>query len=242
MLFWVVASVPVHSEQSRAPDGRTRPTKRKKAAPAPKPTPTPVAAPEPAPTPLAPQKVTRSGPTHELGTRVGYLKAALTAVQRAQGDVLQQAHGNLAVYERGACSAASQRLRVECLMTAGRRYCQKRPRAEASDCALYVDVVVSNLVAEKQLFPVDERYAIMKRAKDWRREMARQTRRMQGALAVDFQLRMGAPADNAGLAKSIDTFCAESADETELSWQTCATSLIWFIAASAVDLEPRTSE
>ena len=172
-------------------------------------------------------------------TRVAYVESALNAVQNAPSEVLQQAHANLAVYERGACVSASQRLRSECLMSAAKRFCLKRPKVELPECALYTDVVVSNLIAEKQLIPTDERYEIMKRSKDWRREMARKTRRLQGALAADFGLQAGISADNATLSKKIDSYCTTSADQTNLSWQTCVASLAWFIGSRALDTEPK---
>ena len=73
----------------------------------------------------------------------------VTAVKRTPPEVLAQAYQYVAVYERGTCSSSSERLRVECMMTAAKRFCQKRPAGEAADCALYLDVVVSNLLAEK---------------------------------------------------------------------------------------------
>jgi hypothetical protein len=68
------------------------------------------------------------------------------------------------------------------------------------------------------------------RGKDYRRELARESRRLAGALAVDFRLRMGDAADDARLARSIDQYCLASADENAMPWQTCVASLLWFIA------------
>ena len=42
--------------------------------------------------------------TYALQARVAYLEAALSAVEKAPREVLMQAHGNLAVYERGQCA------------------------------------------------------------------------------------------------------------------------------------------
>jgi hypothetical protein len=185
----------------------------------------------------APAKATYATPA-----RTAHLEAVFGALKAAPAEVLVQAHQYVAVYERGACASPSQRLRVECLMTAARGFCKKRPKSEANGCALYLDVVVSNLMAQRQLIPAERRYEIMKVAHDWRREMARQLRRMQGALAADFELRMGEAPDDAALAKNVDEFCGATADETHLSWQICAASLGWFIVARAPDVEPRKAE
>src|SRR5689334_13960346 len=119
--------------------------------------------------------------------RQAHMVEVLGALKHTPPDVLVQAYQYVAVYERGACSSSSERLRVECLLTAAKRFCQKRPHTEAADCALYSDTVVSSLLAEKREIPVEKRYDIMKRTRDWRHEMARELRRNQGALAVDFR-------------------------------------------------------
>jgi hypothetical protein len=161
------------------------------------------------------------------------LEATLEAVKRTPKDVLVQAYQYVAVYERGTCNAPSERLRLECMMTAARRFCQKRPAAEAKDCGLTLDVVVTNLLAEKRLVPNEKRYDIMRRARDWRREVMRELKRQQGELAVDFRLRMGDFASTQELARKIDRYCLQPPESAGLSWQVCAASLIWFVGAEA---------
>lgn len=170
---------------------------------------------------------------YEPAQRQAHVLANLDAVARTPKDVLVQAYQYVAVYERGACVASSERLRVECMMTAARRFCQKRPATEARDCGLYLDVVVSNLLAEKRLVPTERRYDIMRRSREWRHEVLRELRRQQGELAIDFRLRMGDAKDNPDLAKKIDTYCLQPPESAGLSWQVCASSLIWFIGAEA---------
>ena len=76
------------------------------------------------------------------------------------------------------------------------------------------------------------RYELMKGAKDPRAELKREMRRIQGALAVDLRLHMGgASDDDADVARHIDRFCLTTADATSLSWQACASSLVWFLRA-----------
>jgi hypothetical protein len=168
--------------------------------------------------------------------RVAHLLSVINAVQITSRDVLIQAYQYGAVYERGACSSSSERLRAECLMTAAKRFCQKRPKEEWPSCVLYSDMVVSNLLAEKRLVSNDKRYEIMKRTREWRHEVVREIRRAQGALAVDYRLRMGEATDAPTLARNIDAFCLQTADATGLSWQVCASSLLWFIGAGAPEL------
>jgi hypothetical protein len=175
--------------------------------------------------------------TYAPAARETHLEQAVTAVKRTPPEVLAQAYQYVAVYERGACASANERLRVECMMTAAKRFCAKRPAAEGADCELYLDVVVSNLLAEKRLVPTERRYEIMRRVRDWRREVGRELKRIQGDLAVDFHLRRADTTEPPQLAKDIDTYCLETGDETGLSWQVCASSLIWFVVARAPSSE-----
>ena len=70
----------------------------------------------------------------------------------------------------------------------------------------------------------------MTHSKDYRRELGHELRRLQGALAVDLRLRMGAAAgdDRAWPATSIAT-ASPPATSNDLPWPTCVSSLVWFI-------------
>jgi len=170
--------------------------------------------------------------THRVDQRVAYLKQALQAVRETPPDLLERASEYARVLDRGACSSSAMRLKVECLMTAAQRYCRNKKAADARRCPIYMDVAVSNVLADRQLVSTDRRYELMRRYRDPRRELAREVQQVQGALAVDFRLRMGEVKadDDDRLAKNIDRYCVLTADTTSLAWQACASSLVWFIA------------
>lgn len=171
--------------------------------------------------------------TYAPQARQQHLEKVIGAVKRSGRDVLSQAYQYVAVYERGSCASSSERLRVECMMTAAKRFCQKRPATEAADCGLYLDMVVSNLLAEKRLVPTERRYEIMRRSREWRRDVGRELDRIQGELAVDFHLRHGDPKTDAQLARDVDAYCLKTPDATGMSWQVCASSLLWFVVAGS---------
>src|SRR5262249_34493336 len=134
--------------------------------------------------------------THRAEARISHLARALEAVRKSSPEALDHANEYARVLDQGACSSSIERLKVECLMTASRRYCGSKSREDAPRCNLTMDVAVSNVLAAHRLITDDKRYEIMKRFKDPRRELAREMRRIQGSLAVDFRLRMGeAPND-----------------------------------------------
>jgi hypothetical protein len=167
--------------------------------------------------------------SYERSTRVAYVQSALEAVRNTKTETLDQAYNYLSAMERSACSSAVERRRVDCLITAARRHCRTRPRAEAPSCALYADVIASNVLAEKQLLTTEQRYEMMRRQKDYRSALKAYVRRVQGTLATDFKLATRSGPAAPELADHIDRYCLATADVSNLSWQTCVTSLVWFI-------------
>lgn len=160
--------------------------------------------------------------------RVARLELLLEVARRTPAEVLARAHEQVIVSERGACAAGTQRIRTDCLIAAARKACEAQPNV--ADCLAYHDVIVSNVLAEQQWVPTARRYEIMAQTKNWRGEVAREVRRMQAALAADLRLKTaGSLEETKPLAKAIDAYCASSAFETGLSWQICASSLVWFI-------------
>jgi hypothetical protein len=177
--------------------------------------------------------------THRADARIAYLGASLDALKKTPADQREHAHEYARVLEQGACASSVERLKVDCMMTASRRYCRRKGLSDLERCHATMDVVVSNVLASKRLINADKRYEIMKRFRDPRKELAREMRRIQGALAVDFRFRMGNTEDDATTARAIDTYCLATADETNIAWQSCASSLVWFLATGASGSEEK---
>ena len=167
--------------------------------------------------------------THGAAERTAYLEQALAALRATPAEALAQATNYVQVMSRSSCASDVERLKLECLMTASRQYCRKRG-GEAQRCAADLDVIVAKLLGDAQLIPTEQRYQIMTTAKDYRRALAEESRRLAGALAVDFRLRMGPLTSDAELARAVDRYCLASSDDNAMPWQACASSLLWFIA------------
>ena len=171
-----------------------------------------------------------------IDARVAHIRATLSALTETTPADLQQGVDFARALERGACSAGAYRLRVECLLVAMKRYCHDRGEAEAASgmdrCARTMDVIASNVLADEQLIPPEKRYQIIRENQDYRPALARELLRIQGTLAVGFRLQMGDAEDLDTMAANIDHYCLTSADETKLAYQTCASSLVWFIVST----------
>jgi hypothetical protein len=169
--------------------------------------------------------------THDTAARTAYIAAALQAVATTPAAALHEAGEYARALAHGACSTGMRRLKVECLMTAARQYCKGGDAGAARRCNLALDIIVSNVIADEQLISSEKRYQIMRAYKDYRRRLAEERRRLQGALAVDFRLRVGDTDEDARLAPAIDHYCLTYADETNLAWPACVSSLVWFMRA-----------
>jgi hypothetical protein len=161
--------------------------------------------------------------------RIAHIESTLAAITETPPGLLQQGLDYARTLARGACSAGAQRLRVECLMVAVQRYCHDLGAAEAARCPLTMDVLLSNVLADESLIPIERRYQIVQANADSRPALAAELRRIQGRLAVDFRLATGDARSRSALAIAMDRYCLATADDTSLSYQTCVSSLVWFI-------------
>jgi hypothetical protein len=167
--------------------------------------------------------------------RVAHIERVLAAVVETPRSLLLQGRDYARTLARGACSAGEQRLRVECMMVAVQRYCHDLGGAEVARCPLAMDVVVSNVLADENLIPLERRYEIVQANADSRGALAAELRRIQGRLAVDFRLATGDARTSNVLAANIDRYCLATADTTKFSYQTCVSSLVWFIEETPAD-------
>jgi hypothetical protein len=171
--------------------------------------------------------------------RVAHIEKTLKALGEASPGLLQQGVDYARTLAHGACSAGAERLRVECLMVAVQRYCRDLGGADASRCPLYMDIVISNVLADEHLVPLERRYQIVQANADYRPALAAELRRIQGSLAVDFRLATGEPRGTTELAANIDRYCLSTADDTKFAYQTCVSSLAWFIQETSAEAARR---
>jgi hypothetical protein len=172
-------------------------------------------------------------PLYARESRVAHIEAALVALEVAPAAVLRAAYEHARALEQGACSVGAVRLRVECLLVASRRYCESTTNEKSTrDCSLYMDILVSNVLAERFLISRERRYEIIAGNIDYRPALIRELRRVQGTLAVDFRLHAQNRRTSAAMASDIDRYCHATADENRISYQICVSSLVFFIKGS----------
>jgi hypothetical protein len=168
---------------------------------------------------------------YEPKARAEYLDAALSAVKSTDPKTLDKARSTVASFSGSTCASQFLRLRLDCLVEASERWCRARPKSETAACPKVMDLAVDDFLAEEELVPRDRRLEIM-RAPDYRKKMDAEVRSVEGEIAADFQLRTAHDGGDPALAARIDRYCLARADASELSWQSCAGALVWFIGTS----------
>jgi hypothetical protein len=178
--------------------------------------------------------------THALEQRLAHIRGALLALGDRPVAELLRDRNNVGQVARGACAAGTTRLRVECLLVAMGRICRERGAGDSmagNACLVALDVIATNALADERLIPPARRYQITRESADYRKALAEELRRIQGNLAVDFRLKAeksGASETPSAMAENVDAFCRAQADDTNLAYQACVASLVWFVA-----VEPR---
>ena len=159
--------------------------------------------------------------------RVAYLDEALDAVKQSDAKTLAKAKATVVTLSNSTCGSQFRRLRADCLVTASQRACE----GKAKSCARVMDLAVSNFLGEEELIPRDRRLEIMRGA-DFRKRLDAEVESAQGTIAADFALRTSRDAAKQSLSTRIDRYCLSRADASELSWQSCAGALVWFIGSN----------
>lgn len=174
--------------------------------------------------------------------RAAYLAELIDAIRGLDHATLANTRKYLQIVERNKCQAAEMTLRVGCLLEAAAQNC-KQLRGDALErCRRASDVIATNLLAERVFVPDDVRYQLLGKQRDARTAIARELHRRYAALVTELAMSNffpGPRATTAALATGIDRFCSDVAGTRDLSWQYCASAIVWFVARDGATEETR---
>lgn len=179
---------------------------------------------------------------YEAELRRAYVARATEAVRASDPKKLADAVSYLQTMDRNRCRSAFRRLRVQCLIEASARNCRSVPAADRERCALYSDIIVTSVLAEKLMISEAERHALAEKHRDYRAALQAELRTAYGGLAAAFRLSPHYScdaADAACTAAAIDGYCLDQAEKRGLAWQHCVAGLVWFIATSSLSPPPQ---
>jgi hypothetical protein len=161
--------------------------------------------------------------------RVVYIEEAIVALRESYDEFLRNALKEAHSALDGTCSASSERLRVECLVIVIERRCENVLDVDRRRCKRAMDVAVANALAGERLIPREDRVQILVSNANPRVALARELRRVQGRMVVDFRVHARNTSDPHALAAEIDRYCLGTADDARLAYQACVSSLLWYM-------------
>lgn len=170
-----------------------------------------------------------------------YIEDTLGAILNADSNALINADEYVQAIAQSRCSSSRLALRMECLIQETKRYCNTiRPATEQKDCRLYADILVVNRLSEDAFLNRSEKYRIMSKYKDYRRQIGKELLYKYAAIVAEFKIsgeleeswfKAKLP-PNQKLAVGIRNFCSEFSNRNKISWQSCVGAVVWFIGIS----------
>ncbi|MEC4674822.1 MAG: hypothetical protein VST68_11590 [Nitrospirota bacterium] len=170
-----------------------------------------------------------------------YIEDTLDAILKADSKALTNADEYVQAIAQSRCSSSRLALRMECLIQEAKRYCNTiRQATEQKDCHLYADVLVVNRLSEGAFLDRSEKYRIMSKYKDYRRQIGKELLYKYAAIVAEFKISGDIEeswfaeelSPNQNLAVGIRHFCSEFSNRNKISWQSCVGAVVWFIGIS----------
>ncbi len=170
-----------------------------------------------------------------------YLEDTLDAILKADSKALTNADEYVQAIAQSRCRSSHLALRMECLIQEAKRYCNAiRQATEKKDCHLYADILVVNRLSEGAFLDRSEKYRIMSKYKDYRKQIGKELLYKYAAIVAEFKISGEIEESwledelppNQKLAVGIRNFCSEFSNRNKMSWQSCVGAVVWFIGIS----------
>jgi hypothetical protein len=92
------------------------------------------------------------------------------------------------------------------------------------------DVIVTNLLGERDFVDEPTRRALASRGEGFRRALGRELQRRYAELAAELALSAELAADD--LPGAIDRFCVRRTRDVPITWPRCAAALVWYVGTT----------
>ena len=150
--------------------------------------------------------------------------------------------------EQNQCRAPLLSLKVDCLLEAARQNCRDKYETAQSACEQASDVMISNRLGATALISRTERLDLLESQgrRGFRQALENLLRTRYAGLVVEMSMSVEPAAlGDDQLPATIDSYCRTVSGTRELSWQHCASAVVWFVAtadrtgANGTEMEPR---
>ena len=170
-----------------------------------------------------------------------YIENTLNAILKTDSTTLTNADEYVQAIAHSRCSSSRLALRIECLIQETKRYCNTiRSATDQKDCRLYADVLVVNRLSEGEFLTSSEKFRIMSKYKDYRKQIGKELLYRYSGIVAEFKISGEMEESwfgeklppNKKLAVGIKNFCSEFSNRNKISWQSCVGAVVWFIGIS----------
>ncbi len=161
--------------------------------------------------------------------RMRYIRGALSALRTTSAAEQAAIADKIHLGARTTCTAGASEPSVRCLLGVARAVCRSRSAPEP--CSMVADLVMTNLMGEKQAVPSKVRLTLMNHADGYRASLSRHLMGRYAILVARLSLAPGFD-QGAGLATSIDGFCRTLIRKRSTTWGRCVSAIVWYIGTS----------
>lgn len=160
--------------------------------------------------------------------RVEHIGIALSAIDTLGPNGVDALYREVLQGSREVCRADFSEPTISCLLVMAKEHCETKPAAEQAHCMVLSDVIVTNMLSEKEFVSDADRLALMNEGDNFRNAMIAELRLRYAPLVTGLALSPGFNSGE-GLAPAIDEFCEVYASTRYMVWQRCVSAVVWYI-------------
>lgn len=168
------------------------------------------------------------GSLYVRDARVAYIGGALAAIDRLGPAGLDARYREVLQGSRSVCRADFAEPTLSCMLGMAQDQCAALPADQRADCQVMSDVIVTNMLGEKEFISDAERLGLMNEGDNFRNALLVMLRDRYAPLVTGLALSPGFHSGE-GLAPAIDEFCEVYTSTRYLVWQRCVAAILWYI-------------
>ena len=167
--------------------------------------------------------------------KISYIGNGLVSLIETPLSRILKIQKQMGVENRSSCRSSIINLKLQCLIKRMNIYCNKMSGKRRRQCNYISDTVIVNKLSENDHLTSRERFFLLKQKGSHEEKMSDALMKKYSNIAAKLSLSNFLECyevNQACFAHSINNFCTEYNYKGELGWQSCVSSLIWFIAIS----------
>ncbi|MFK7826620.1 MAG: hypothetical protein AB8G05_20940 [Oligoflexales bacterium] len=167
--------------------------------------------------------------------KINYIGNSLAALIATPINKILKIQKQMGVENRSSCRSSIINLKLQCLMKQMNIYCGKFAGRRSKQCKYISDTIIVNKLSENDHLSSRERFFLLKKKGSHQEKMSDALMKKYSNIAAKLSLSKFLDCyevNHECFAHSLNNFCTEYNYRGELGWQSCVSSLLWFIAIS----------